>query len=222
MQTLFASVLQALWIGFDSSYLIFYCHEIFKDTMLTVAVNSCNGAIFLGTIFSLIIGEKQGLDWHFANNCLFQNQTLVTAMCIFFHPSDITVYFGLPLSWRILYYAINCYRILHWSYFFNIDCFFNQETGWSSWQLISFGGESVLPCTKLYFQVMYACFAGGIFISSILLEKEEVEIPVHPRTKFPLQIYPVNSTTLSNMNVHSRYPPMIVLIISAAFQVCID
>lgn len=67
---------------------------------------------------------------------------------------------------------------------------------------------------------MYACFAGGIFISSILLEKEEVEIPVHPRTKLPLQIYPVNSTALSRMNVHSRYPPMIVLIISAAFQVC--
>ena len=58
MQTLFASVLQALWIGFDSFYLVFYCHETFKDAMLTVAVNSFNGAVFLGTVAALIIGEK--------------------------------------------------------------------------------------------------------------------------------------------------------------------
>ncbi|KAE9551490.1 hypothetical protein FO519_005284 [Halicephalobus sp. NKZ332] len=172
MQTLFASVLQAL------------------DATLTVAVNGFNGAIFLGTVFVLIFAEKIE-HWLLLCICSSIRVTLQCALAFLF-PGEISV---------MLLTIIG----------FCIGVIFSTLITYSIRKLSG-------PHNSLLVSVIYVCFAGGLFISSVLLDKEEVEIPIHPRTKLPLPIYPVNSTTLSNMHVHSRYPPMIVLIISAAFQ----
>uniref|UniRef100_A0AC34QKE4 Uncharacterized protein n=1 Tax=Panagrolaimus sp. JU765 TaxID=591449 RepID=A0AC34QKE4_9BILA len=190
MQTLFASVLQALWIGFDSFYFVFYCHEIFNDVLLTIAITSFEAAVFLGTVFTLIIKEKINL-W-----------------LSLFGFSAMKVFFQISL---VLSYVKEASIVILAMLGFCIGVIFANLIVLSTKKMASQYGN-------LLVSIIYACSAGGIFISSILLEKVDIEVPIHPRTKIPLPMFPNNATTLSNMHVHSRYPPVIVLIISAVFQ----
>lgn len=77
------------------------------------------------------------------------------------------------------------------------------------------------PDGSMFISIIYASFALGTFISSLILERNNVILPIHPRTKVLLPMYPKNSTSLSEMNIHSRLSPNIILIGSILVQVCI-
>uniref|UniRef100_A0A914E7J6 Uncharacterized protein n=1 Tax=Acrobeloides nanus TaxID=290746 RepID=A0A914E7J6_9BILA len=53
MNVLCACVSQAIWSGFDASFLWIMCHEIFEaGTELLIASCILNGSIFLGSIIA--------------------------------------------------------------------------------------------------------------------------------------------------------------------------
>uniref|UniRef100_A0A7E4ZWH5 Transmembrane protein n=1 Tax=Panagrellus redivivus TaxID=6233 RepID=A0A7E4ZWH5_PANRE len=70
---------------------------------------------------------------------------------------------------------------------------------------------------NLIVSVIFACLAGGMLISSILLERNAHEIVYDNRRRPMIPSRPPDE--LFFMDVHSRYPAFIIIIFSVAFQV---
>ena len=55
---LYVFSLQAVCLGFDCTYLIFYSHQTFAGLPLSIAILSLSGSAFLGTVLFAFLRTK--------------------------------------------------------------------------------------------------------------------------------------------------------------------
>jgi hypothetical protein len=189
VKMLFVFSLQAVCLGFDCTYLIFYSHQTYSGLPLSFAILSFSGAAFLGTIAVIFIRTK-------INNWL-----------LLFIFATVRLFLQLALS------GINVYYIPIFLLFligFSYGIIFST--------LITLSLRNVnIPQRNLLISIIYACCAGGIFICSTLISKNLHPIESKRSQSEPFYVI-YTGPEIIPMDIHSRYSSLIILVISSAFQ----